>query len=43
MKKLLENMGWIDYRNRIDWREVVVDTTAFIILGLAIWLLYVCS
>ncbi len=43
MKILLKNMGWINYRGKVDWEEVTVDIAAFTVLISAVWLLYVCS
>jgi len=36
MKKYLQMIGWINYRGRVDYKEIVVDLTTVMVIAIAI-------
>ena len=38
MKKLLQKMGWINYRDKIDYNEITIDILFIFGMGIIIWI-----
>ena len=38
MKKLLQKMGWINCRGKIDYSELTIDTLFIFGIGIIIWI-----
>ena len=38
MKKLLQKMGWINCRGKIDYNELIIDILFIFGMGMIIWI-----
>jgi len=36
MKKYLQMIGWVNYRGKVDYKEIVVDLTTVMAIAIAI-------